>query len=116
MNQKALKTLEYHKIISQLTEYAGSAPGTLLCKNLMPATDYEAIVQAQTETTDAVSRIRLKGSLSFSGVRDIRDSLKRLGNRQRPQHSRAFVCQLSSDSRSPGPGLWPSRRIRGISR
>ena len=44
----------------------------------MPATDYEAIVQAQTETTDAVSRIRLKGSLSFSGVRDIRDSLKRL--------------------------------------
>ena len=78
MNQKALKTLEYHKIISQLTEYAGSAPGKLLCKNLMPATDYEAIVQAQTETTDAVSRIRLKGSLSFSGVRDIRDSLKRL--------------------------------------
>ena len=73
-----LKTLEYHKIISQLTEYAGSAPGKLLCKNLMPATDYEAIVQAQTETTDAVSRIRLKGSLSFSGVRDIRDSLKRL--------------------------------------
>ena len=48
MNQKALKTLEYHKIISQLTEYAGSAPGKLLCKNLMPATDYEAIVHGRT--------------------------------------------------------------------
>ena len=78
MNQKALKTLEYHKIINQLTEYAGSAPGKLLCKNLLPASDYHTIIQAQTETTDAVTRIRLKGSLSFAGVRDIRDSLKRL--------------------------------------
>lgn len=95
MNQKALKTLEYHKIISQLTEYAGSAPGKLLCKNLMPATDYEAIVQAQTETTDAVSRIRLKGSLSFSGVRDIRDSLKRLEIRAAPS---AFPELLSVSS------------------
>ena len=78
MNQKALKTLEYDKIINQLTEYAASAPGKLLCRNLVPYGDYGRIVGEQAETTDAVTRVRMKGGLSLSGVRDIRDSLKRL--------------------------------------
>ncbi len=78
MNQKVLKTLEYNKIINQLTGYAASAPGKLLCQNLLPMSDYHEIVQAQTETSDALTRVRMKGSLSLSGVRDIRDSLKRL--------------------------------------
>ncbi len=78
MNQKSLKILEYHKIISQLTEYATSPPGKALCSALQPSSDYGEILQAQSETSDAVSRIRMKGNLSFSGVRDIRDSLKRL--------------------------------------
>ena len=78
MNQKVLKTLEYNKIITQLTGYAASTPGKLLCQNLLPMSDYQEIVQAQTETSDALTRVRMKGSLSLSGVRDIRDSLKRL--------------------------------------
>ena len=78
MNEKALKTLEYNKIIDQLTEYAASAPGKEMCRNLVPSSNYEEIVTAQQETTDAVARIRQKGSLSLSGIRDIRDSLKRL--------------------------------------
>lgn len=78
MNQKALATLEYNKIIAQLTEYAASAPGKELCRSLLPSTEYGEIVQAQTETTDAATRVRMKGSLSFSGIRDIRDSLKRI--------------------------------------
>ena len=78
MNQKVLKTLEYNKIITQLTSYAASTPGKLLCQNLLPMTDYHEIVQAQTETSDALTRVRMKGSLSLSGVRDVRDSLKRL--------------------------------------
>ena len=78
MNQKSLKTLEYQKIINQLTEYAASEPGKRLCRELLPSTDYQEILQAQTETSDAVGRIRMKGSLSLRGVRDIRDSLKRL--------------------------------------
>ncbi|MCI8864186.1 MAG: endonuclease MutS2 [Lachnospiraceae bacterium] len=78
MNQKACKTLEYQKIISQLTEYAASAPGKLLCRNLAPSTDYGQILRSQKETSDAVTRIRFKGNLSLAGIRDIRDSLKRL--------------------------------------
>lgn len=78
MNQKALKTLEYHKIIAQLSDYAASPLGKSLCAGLVPSSDYEEICTWQQQTTDAVNRVRLKGTVSFSGVRDIGDSLKRL--------------------------------------
>ncbi|MGI5983818.1 MAG: endonuclease MutS2 [Sakamotonia sp.] len=78
MNQKVLKTLEYHKIIEKLTEHAASEPGKKLCRELEPSSDFEEIVQAQTETADAVTRVRQKGSVSFAGVSDIGGSLKRL--------------------------------------
>ena len=78
MNAKALKTLEYHKITAQLEEYASSQLGKTLCRNLEPSTDLNTIRQMQTETTDAATRVRQKGSISFGGLKDIRDSLKRL--------------------------------------
>ena len=78
MNQKALKTLEYDKIINQLTEYAASPLGKELCRSLNPSSDLEEIRTWQAQTTDAVTRVRFKGTTSFSGVRDIGDSLKRL--------------------------------------
>lgn len=78
MNQKALKTLEYNKIITQLEEYASTEMGKTLCRELIPSCSLEEISQNQTETTDAVTRIRMKGSLSFGGVKDVRGSLKRL--------------------------------------
>lgn len=78
MNQKVFKTLEYYKIIDKLTEYAASEPGKKMCRELVPSSDFNEIVQNQTETADAVTRVRQKGGLSLSGVSDIRDSLKRL--------------------------------------
>ena len=78
MNEKALKTLEYNKIIDQLTEYASTEMGKTLCRELHPSCNLEEIRRTQTETSDAVNRIRMKGSLSFGGVKDVRSSLKRL--------------------------------------
>lgn len=78
MNEKALKTLEFSKIIDKLTDFAASAPGRELCRSLLPSDDYDEIVQNQTETFDAATRVRQKGRLSLSGITDIRDSLKRL--------------------------------------
>jgi len=78
MNEKALNTLEYNKIICQLTEYASTEMGKKLCRELIPSCDLEEIRQNQAETSDAVTRIRMKGSLSFGGVKDVRSSLKRL--------------------------------------
>lgn len=78
MNHKALKTLEYYKIIDTLASHATSMAGKELCKNLVPFDNIEEIEQNQKETSDALSRIFEKGSVSFSGVTDVRDSLKRL--------------------------------------
>ncbi len=78
MNTKSLKTLEYDKIIAQLEEYASSPLGKQLCRDLLPSVDISQIRGSQAETTDALTRVRQKGSLSFSGLKDVRDSLKRL--------------------------------------
>lgn len=78
MNEKAYKTLEYGKIINRLTEFAGSSLGAERCKNTFPLTDIKEIKRLQRETSDAYVRLMKKGSVSFSGIPDIRASVKRL--------------------------------------
>ncbi|MFQ9509679.1 MAG: endonuclease MutS2 [Lachnospiraceae bacterium] len=78
MNEKALKTLEFYKIIDMLAEYASTPSGKEQCRSLVPMSDMDDILSAQSQTSDALSRIYQKGSISFSGTRDIRDSLMRL--------------------------------------
>lgn len=78
MNEKVLKTLEFNKILSQLEEYASSEAAKHMCHNLTPSTDIEDIRIKQSHTSDGLRRIFQKGSISFSGIRDVRASLKRL--------------------------------------
>ena len=78
MNEKVLKTLEYNKIISLLENEAGSNLGKQLCKNLVPSCDLNEIKNNQLQTADALSLIWSKGSVSFSGLHNIGESLKRL--------------------------------------
>ena len=78
MNQKALKTLEFDKIIHRLTEHAASVGAKKKCTELVPVTSLWEIERAQTQTADALRRIWQKGSISFGGIRDIRGSIKRL--------------------------------------
>ena len=78
MNQKALKTLEYDKIIHRLTGHAASAGAKERCEKLPPSSSLWEIERAQTQTADALRRVYQKGSVSFGGIRDIRGSIKRL--------------------------------------
>ncbi len=78
LNAKTIQKLEYNKIIDKLTEYAGSILGKERCSKLLPMNSLEDITQAQKETSDALTRILQKGSISFSGLKDIRASIKRL--------------------------------------
>ena len=78
MNKKALKTLEYDKIMERLARFATTPIGKDRCLNLEPMNDIGQIRTALQETTDAADRIRRRGSLSFSGVKDILPSIKRL--------------------------------------
>lgn len=78
MNEKALKSLEYYKIIQLLTEKASSPLGKELCRDLLPSVDLAQIQLMQAQTRDALSRLFQKGSISFGSVKDVRGSLKRL--------------------------------------
>ena len=78
MNEKVLKTLEYNKILNQLSEYACSPEAKKRCLALRPITDKAQIEQLQLQTKDALSRLFRCGNLSFSGVHSVNDSLKRL--------------------------------------
>ncbi len=78
MNKKVLYTLEYNKIIDKLKGFAVSAMGKELAQNLEPTSDIEDILNRQKETSEAVSMILKKGSLSLGGLKDIRPFLKRV--------------------------------------
>ncbi|MGN0342651.1 MAG: endonuclease MutS2 [Roseburia sp.] len=78
MNQKVLKTLEYHKILTRLADHAYNSEAKDLCLNLMPMTDLSAIELAQKQTQDAISRIIKKGPFDCSGAADLSDSLNRV--------------------------------------
>ncbi len=78
MNEKVLNTLEYTNVIRLLEEKAGSAPGKKLCRELKPMTDIRLIEEAQQETSDALTRLIKKGSISFGSVKDFGFSLKSL--------------------------------------
>lgn len=78
MKQKVLKTLEYNKIIDLLTVHANSEAAKKLCRELAPMTDIDDINQAQTQTSDALTRIFKSGGISFLGIHDVTASMKRL--------------------------------------
>jgi len=78
MNKKALKVLEYDKIIERLSEHASSGPGRKMCKNLLPSSDISEIRANQKKTADAIARLFKKGSISFGDNKDFEGTLKAL--------------------------------------
>ena len=78
MNKKALRVLEYDKIIDKLTEHASSEPGRKLCSELEPSSDIREIRKNLEKTNDAIARIFKKGSISFGDNRDFSGTLKAL--------------------------------------
>ena len=78
MNNKALKTLEYTKIIEMLAAHASSPLGKIRCEDLLPSCSLGEIEYKQEQTQDALSRLFQKGNINFGSAKDIRGSLKRL--------------------------------------
>lgn len=78
MNEKALYTLEYNKIIEMLAFHASSPLGKIRCEDLVPSISLGEIEYKQQQTQDALTRLFQKGNLSFGSVKDVRGSLKRL--------------------------------------
>ena len=95
MNEKALRTLEYTKIIDRLCTLAGTSYGRELCAHLLPLSNLKQIQKLQRETTDAISRVLRRGSVSFGGIHDIRPSVMRL--KVGSSLSAAELLHISSD-------------------
>ena len=77
MNEKALKTLEYNKILLVLKDKASSENAKELISSLKPYNNIIDIRKAQCETSEAVSMLLKKGSPNFGGLRDISAYIKR---------------------------------------
>lgn len=78
MNKKVINILEYNKVIEKLVSFAASAPGKDKCRLLMPMNSLADIENAQTLTSDALTRIYRKGAPYFSSVKNISASFLRL--------------------------------------
>ena len=77
MHNKALKTLEFHKIKEQLISHASSSIGKEKAEQLMPSTDFEEVSRWQEETDESAKVVRLKGNMPLGGIFDIRPHAKR---------------------------------------
>ncbi|MGE5631476.1 MAG: endonuclease MutS2 [Caulobacteraceae bacterium] len=78
MNEKALRILEYNKIIEMLCENTVSAMGKDIAAELKPATNINEIKELQQETTEAVNLLLKKGNVPIAGVQDIRVALRKV--------------------------------------
>ncbi|MBB6633705.1 endonuclease MutS2 [Cohnella thailandensis] len=77
MNDKALYTLEYDKIILRLTELAATSLGKEEAGKLRPSSDSSEVKRRLAATDEAVRSSSLKGAPPFGGVTDVRPSLGR---------------------------------------
>ncbi|MFC4601657.1 endonuclease MutS2 [Cohnella hongkongensis] len=77
MNEKALHTLEYDKIIFRLTGLASTTLGKEEAERLTPSRELEIVNRRLAATDEAVRTVTLKGAPSFGGITDIRSSLQR---------------------------------------
>ena len=75
--EKSLHKLELDQVLSLLAECAGSEEGKLSCRNLLPTSDLEDVVELLAETTAASDLCTRKGNPSFSGVTNVAPSLER---------------------------------------
>ncbi len=77
MNSKVYSTLEFNKIREMLSAICISPMAKETALKLEPSADHNEININQNETSEAVSMILKKGSLSLGGLRDLRETLRR---------------------------------------
>ncbi|MCT4661013.1 MAG: endonuclease MutS2 [Tissierellales bacterium] len=71
MQKRALRVLEYFKIINMLEEKAQSHIGKELARDLKPYTDFETAEKKQLETQEAVDLTLKRGTPPLGGLSDI---------------------------------------------
>lgn len=78
LNEKALRVLEYNKIINMLCESTVSQMGREIAADLKPSSDLNEVKELLQETTEAVNLILKKGNIPLGGIQDIRLPLRKV--------------------------------------
>ena len=78
MNKRSIRVLEYNKILDQLSQYAVTEGAKRKVSHMKPLRDAMEIEALQQNTRDAFVRLEKHGNVSFSGVRNVSESLKLL--------------------------------------
>lgn len=73
-----MRTLEFPKIIKQLSEMTVSDLGKEQVKNILPSHEINTVIQQLEKTDDAVKIQRLKGGIPLGSFQDIRPFIKRM--------------------------------------
>lgn len=76
MNEKALRVLEFNKVIEMLVAKASSSLGKELCHELRPSSDPEIVRQWLSETTEATGMMIQVGTPPIGPFYDLKNSLK----------------------------------------
>lgn len=75
--EKSLQKLGLDQVLTQLSNYAGSADGKVACLALRPVSDLEDVKERLSETTAAAKLCTKKGNPNFSGLINVSASLER---------------------------------------
>ena len=75
--EKSIRVLELPQLLERLSQKAVSEAAKERALRLTPSTDADDVRRLQDETDAARALIGLRGSPSFSGVKDVREALAR---------------------------------------
>ncbi len=77
LEARTFTTLEFDKVMEQLSNHASSSLGRERIEALAPSTNYEEVERRQKATMEGSTVLRLRGSAPLGGIRDIRPACKR---------------------------------------
>jgi DNA mismatch repair protein MutS2 len=81
MNPRALRVLEYHKILERLATHCAFSGGAELASSLLPSDDLLTVQEWLAQTYEAYQLLGQKDDISFGGVHDLRPLLDRAERR-----------------------------------
>lgn len=77
IEQRALKTLEFHKIREQVAAFCTNSIGKQAIDELVPETDYDTVVELLEEMDEGLAILRVKGNVPLGGIFDVRPHARR---------------------------------------
>lgn len=77
IEQRALKTLEFHKVREQVAAFCTNSIGKQAIDELVPETDFDTVVELLEEMDEGLAILRVKGNVPLGGIFDVRPHARR---------------------------------------